>query len=166
MKNKKTMEEKTQEENATSQARPQQRPEDMIPYIREFLGLMEDKKKVDGEIKRCFQDYKKQRDRLLEKKKPIEDRFRALEDILKTTILQQKLPGVKFKQYIFSLDKKPVFKHPTEKIMDALENNPLEHYDRKTLACIIADAIKKKTRRDSVGQDDPSLLELKIRILS
>jgi hypothetical protein len=111
-------------------------------------------------------EYKARRDRLLEKRKPVQDRLIKVEDVLKKTILQQKLPGVKYKQYIFTLDKKPVFKHPAEKIMEALENNPLEHYgnDKKALARIIADAVKKKSRK--TANDEPATMELKMRIIS
>ena len=142
------------------------RPEEMIPYVREYLGLMDEKKTMDTEIKRCFMEYKARRDRLLEKRKPVQDRLIKVEDVLKKTILQQKLPGVKYKQYIFTLDKKPVFKHPAEKIMEALENNPLEHYgnDKKALARIIADAVKKKSRK--TANDEPATMELKMRIIS
>ena len=63
------------------------RPEEMIPYVREYLGLMDEKKTMDTEIKRCFMEYKARRDRLLEKRKPVQDRLIKVEDVLKKTIL-------------------------------------------------------------------------------
>lgn len=145
----------------------QLRPEEMIPYVREYLGLMDDKKRMDIEIKRCFSEFKLRRDRLLEKRRPVDERLGKVEEVIKKMIIHQKLPGVKYKQYIFTLDKKPVYKHPTEKIMEALENNPLEQYgnDKKALARIIADAIKKKSRKND-NVDDPSVMELRMRILN
>ena len=145
----------------------QLRPEEMIPYVREYLGLMDDKKRMDVEIKRCFAEFKLRRDKLLEKRKPVDDRLAKVEEVIKKTILHQKLPGVKYKQYIFTLDKKPVFKHPAEKIMEALENNPLEQFgnDKKALARIIDDAVKKKCRKND-NADEPSVMELRMRILN
>ena len=59
------------------------RPEEMVPYVREYLGLLRDKEVMEHEIKRCFSDYKKTREKLMTKKKPIDDRFGHVEEIIK-----------------------------------------------------------------------------------
>lgn len=152
------MEEEVQQENIL-------RPEDMVPYVREYLGLLEDIQVLDNEIKRCFLEYKNRRDKLMQKKKPFDDRFQKIEEIIKQTIHQQKLPGVKYKHYIFTLEPKTLYKRPEDKIIEALERNPLEHFkhDRKTLAKLIADAVKKKARHITNEKHDCANMCLKIR---
>ena len=88
------------------------------------------------------------------KKKPLDHRFQKIEEIIKRTIHHQKLPGVKYKSYIFTLEEKKLYKRPEDKIIDALERNPLENFthDRKTLAKLIADAVKKKSRHLTSGE--------------
>jgi len=124
------------------------RPEDMVPLVREYIGLSEDKKVIDKELKRCYMDYKKQKERLMEKRKPVETRFKELEKIIKKIIIKKDLPGVKYKNYIFTIEEKVVYKPPVDKIIETLERNPVEHFahDKKTLAKMIVDAVKKKTR--------------------
>lgn len=144
------------------------RPEELVPYVREYLGLLEEKRVLDLELKRCLHDYRKARDRIMSKRKPIEDRFNKVEDIVKRTIVQQKLPGVKYKQYIFTIEEKPVYKPQIDKITEALDRNPVEHFshDKKTLAKIIVDAVKKKIRdnSDDVKKNHMNM-GLKIRVL-
>ena len=144
------------------------RPEDMIPFVREYLGLLEEKNTIDAELKRCFSEYKIQRDRLLNKKKPVDGHLERVENTLKKAIIGQKLPGVKYKHYIITLEERPVYKPPADKIIEVLEMNPLEHFthDKKALARIIADAIKKKIRDNSDGlKKDIKTMCLKIRTL-
>lgn len=143
------------------------RPEEMVPYVREYIGLLNDIEVMDSEIKRCFLEYKDRRDKLLAKKKPIADRFQRVEEIIKKTIHHQKLPGVKYKTFIFTLEEKTLYKRPEDKIIDALERNPIEHFahDRKTLAKLIADAVKKKCRRTPGEKNDYKNMALKIREL-
>lgn len=152
------MEEEVEEENVM-------RPEEMVPYVREYLGLLDDIAVMDSEIKRCFLEYKDRRERLLAKKKPFADRFQKVEEIIKKTIHHRKLPGVKYKNYIFTMEEKTLYKRPEDKIIEALERNPIEHFahDRKTLAKLIADAVKKKCRRTPGGKDDYHNMTLKIR---
>ena len=154
------------EEDAFPPQEKRLRPEEMVPYVREYLGLLEDISVIDDEIKRCFTDYKKQREKLLAKKKPMNDRFVKIEDIIKNTIHQQKLPGVKYKHYVFTLEPKTLYKRPEDKIIDALEKNPIENFthDRKTLAKLIVDAVKKKTRNHtSHEKHDCKNMALRIR---
>lgn len=142
------------------------RPEDMIPYVREYLGLKDDQKGIDVELKRLFDDYKKQRTRLLERKRPIDTRLDFLETHLKQMIHTQNLRGVRYKQYIVALEEKPLFKPQMDKIIDALENNPIEQYshDKKTLARIIADAVKKKCKlATATNKNDLSKFCIRIR---
>lgn len=144
------------------------RPEEMVPYVREYIGLLEDISVLDDEIKRCFLEYKNRRDKLMMKKKPLDDRFNKIEDIIKQTIHHQKLPGVKYKHYVFTLEPKTLYKRPEDKIIDALERNPIENFthDRKTLARLIADAVKKKCRSvPSNERHDYKNMCLKIREL-
>lgn len=146
---------------------PTLRPEEMVPYVREYIGLLRDKEVMEHEIKRCFSDYKKTREKLLHKKKPIDDRFGHVEDILKRTIHQQNLPGVKYKNYIFSLEGKTLYKRPEDKIAEALERNQNMTNDKKTLAKLIADAVKKKCKRVSDGSNgDYKNMVLRIREFS
>ena len=127
------------------------RPEEMVPFVREYLGLLEDIQVIDEEVKRCFIEYKSRREKLMAKKKPLDDRFNKIEDIIKRTIHHRKLPGIKYKHFIFTLEPKKLYKRPEDKIIDALERNPIENFthDRKTLARLIADAVKKKCRNVS-----------------
>lgn len=144
------------------------RPEEMVPFVREYLGLLEDISVIDDEIKRCFVEYKNRRDKLMAKKKPMDDRFSKIEEIIKRTIHYQKLPGVKYKHYVFTLEPKKLYKRPEDKIIDALERNPIENFthDRKTLARLIADAVKKKCRTvSSTEKHDCKNMELRIREL-
>lgn len=155
-----TMDEKTGEKGL--------RPEELVPFVREYLGLLEEKRVLDLELRRCLHDYRKARDRILSKRKPIEERFNKVEEIVKKTIVQQKLPGVKYKQYIFTIEEKPVYKPQIDKITEALDRNPVEHFshDKKTLAKIIVDAVKKKIRdnSDDVKKNHMNM-GLKIRVL-
>lgn len=147
---------------------PSVRPEDMVPYVREYLGLLDEKKRLDTENKRLQNDFRERKKRILDKIKPVEERFEEVEKILKHLIMSQKLPGVKYKQYIFTLEEKPLYKPPMEKIKDALENNPLEHYqhNKQALAQIIADAMKRKVRDNSLEtKQNPKAMCLKIRTL-
>jgi hypothetical protein len=130
------------------------RPEEMVPFVREYLGLLEDIQVIDEEVKRCFMEYKVRREKLMAKKKPMDDRFHKIEDIIKRTIHHRKLPGIKYKHFIFTLEPKKLYKRPEDKIIDALERNPIENYthDRKTLARLIADAVKKKCRSVSSSE--------------
>lgn len=144
------------------------RPEEMVPYVREYLGLLTDIEVMEEEIKRCFMEYKNRREKLIAKKKPLDDRFKKIEEVIKRTIHYQKLPGVKYKNYIFTLEERTMYKRPEDKIIDALERNPIENFthDRKTLAKLIADAVKKKCKRVSGGEKtDYQDLTLKIREL-
>lgn len=144
------------------------RPEDMIPFVREYLGLLDEKNMMDAELKRCFNEYKIQRDKLLNKRKPIDEHLERVEEILKKAIMGQKLPGVKYKQYIITLEEKPVYKPQAEKIIEVLETNPIEHFthDKQALARIIADAIKKKIRDTSDKmKKDIKTLGIKIRTI-
>ena len=141
------------------------RPEDMIPLVREYLGLLDDKKKMDAEIKRLVDEIRKMKKKMEEKSRPIENRMKTVGDTIKKTILHHGLPGVKYNGFIFYLEKKPVFDNPAEKIARALENNPDHNNDKKTLARIIADALKKKTRKKNV-EDAPENMDLKIRIIN
>lgn len=147
--------------------KPELRPDELVPYVREYLGLIEEKNVLDAEMKRCIEDYKKIRERLLNKRRPIHDRVEKLEDILKRTIVSQKLPGIKYKQYVFTIEEKPIYKPSIDKIVDALNHNPIEHFsnDKKTLAKIIADAVKKKIR-DHSDKNDLSNMTLKTRIIT
>lgn len=144
------------------------RPEEMVPYVREYLGLLEELRTMEEEIKRCFLEYKSRKDKLLLKKKPMSDRFQNVEEVIKKTIHHQKLPGVKYKNFIFTLEEKTLYKRPEDKIIDALERNPIEHYthDRKTLAKLIADAVRKKCRRTPGEKNDYRTMALKIRELN
>lgn len=144
------------------------RPEEMVPYVREYIGLMTDRDVMEEEIKRCFLEYKSRRDKLMAKKKPLDDRFNRIEDVIKRTIHHQKLPGVKYKNYIFTLEEKTLYKRPEDKIIEALERNPIENFthDRKTLARLIADAVKKKCKRVSGERTDYQNMALKIRELN
>lgn len=145
------------------------RPEEMVPYVREYLGLLEDRRHIENELKRCMMEYRNQRKKLLEKKKPMDDRFQKIEDIIKRTILHEKLPGVKYKHHIFTLEPKTLYKKPEDKIIDALERNPIENFtnDRKTLARLLADAVKKKTKRVSLEErQDYRNMILRIRDLN
>jgi len=139
----------------------------MIPIVKEYLGLLEDQKVIEKELKRCFEDYKKIRNRLQERKKPLDTRLQKLEEDLKKSILAQNLRGVKYKQYIVAIEEKSAYKPPLEKIIEALENNPVEHYshDKKMLAKIIADAVKKKCKQTK-GKDKNDLSGLCIKIKS
>lgn len=143
------------------------RPEEMVPYVREYLGLLADIDVMEEEIKRCFLEYKNRREKLLAKKKPLDDRFHKIEEVIKRTIHYQKLPGVKYKNYIFTLEEKIMYKRPEDKIIEALERNPIENFahDRKTLAKLIADAVKKKCKRVSGEKTDYQNMALKIREL-
>jgi hypothetical protein len=144
------------------------RPEEMVPYVREYLGLMEDLKVLDAEMKRCLLEYKKRREQLVTKKKPMAERYNQIEEVLKKTIHNQKLPGVKYKNYIFTLEEKVLYKRPEDKIAEALERNPVEHFanDRKTLARLIAQAVKKKCKHQpSTRPCDFNNTTLKIRLL-
>lgn len=144
------------------------RPEEMVPFVREYLGLLEDIRVVDEEIKRCFLEYRGRREKLMAKKKPMDDRFSRIEEIIKQTIHSRKLPGVKYKQYLFTLEPKTLYKRPEDKIIDALERNPIENFthDRKTLARLIADAVKKKCRNvSSHDKHDCKNMALRIREL-
>lgn len=143
------------------------RPEELVPYVREYLGLLEDKKVIDSELKRCLDDYRRTRDRLLKKKNPIESRFNKVEETLKNTIIQQKLPGVKYKQYIFTIEEKAVYKPQIDKIMDALHSNEHFSQDKKALAKIIANAVKKKVRDNSEeAKKNNKHVGIKIRMLT
>lgn len=140
----------------------------MVPYVREYLGLLEDIQVIDDEIKRCFTEYKVRREKLMSKKKPMDERFVRIEDVIKKTIYHQKLPGVKYKHYVFTLEPKTLYKKPEDKIIDALERNPVENFthDRKTLARLIADAVKKKSKRvSSHEKHEFKNMALKIREL-
>lgn len=130
------------------------RPEEMVPFVREYLGLLEDIQVIDDEIKRCFLEYKSRREKLMAKKKPMDDRFNQIEDVIKRTIHHRRLPGIKYKHFIFTLEPKKLYKRPEDKIIDALERNPIENFthDRKTLARLIADAVKKKCRNVSSSE--------------
>lgn len=130
------------------------RPEEMVPFVREYLGLLEDIQVIDEEVKRCFIEYKSRREKLMAKKKPLDDRFNKIEDVIKRTIHHRKLPGIKYKHFIFTLEPKKLYKRPEDKIIDALERNPIENFthDRKTLARLIADAVKKKCRNVSSNE--------------
>lgn len=143
------------------------RPEEMVPYVREYLGLLNDRVVMEEEVKRCFTEYKKTREKLMAKKKPLDERFQKLEELLKKTILHQKLPGVKYKNYIFTLEEKTLYKKPEDKIAETLERNAHFTQDRKVLARLIADAVKKKCRRPSGENDgnDTQHMVLKIREL-
>lgn len=143
------------------------RPEEMVPFVREYLGLLEDIRVIDEEVKRCFVEYKNRRDRLMAKKKPLDDRFNKIEEIIKGTIHHRKLPGVKYKHFIFTLEPKKLYKRPEDKIIDALERNPIENFthDRKTLARLIADAVKKKCRSSSNDKHECKNMILRIREL-
>jgi hypothetical protein len=144
------------------------RPEDMVPYVREYLGLLDEKKVLETEYKRIQQEFKDRKRRIVDKMKPLEERFYEVEGMLKQLIMSQKLPGVKYKQFIFTLEEKPVYKPPMQKIKDALEKNPIEHYqhNKQALAQIIADAMKRKVRDNSYEvKNSPSAMCLKIRIL-
>ena len=153
------------------EATPQEnllRPEEMVPFVREYLGLLEDIRVIDEEIKRCFVEYKSRRDKLMSKKKPMDDRFNKIEEVIKRTIHHRKLPGVKYKHFIFTLEPKKLYKRPEDKIIDALERNPIENFthDRKTLARLIADAVKKKCRSvSSHEKNDYKNMALRIREL-
>jgi hypothetical protein len=143
------------------------RPEEMVPYVREYLGLLEDINVIDDEIKRCFMEYKNRREKLMAKKRPMDDRFNKIEEVIKRTIHYQKLPGVKYKNYVFTLEPKAIYKRPEDKIIDALERNPIENFthDRKTLARLIADTLKKKSRHSSSEKIDYKSMALRIREL-
>jgi hypothetical protein len=140
------------------------KPEDMIPLVREYLGLLEDKQGIDTELKRCFEEYKKVRNRILDRKNPLDRRIRAAEIDLIKMLLRLNLRGVKYQKHTISLDERPVFKQSIDKIIDALENNPLEHYenDKKTLARIINDAVKKKCR-NNIDKNDPASLCIRVK---
>lgn len=145
------------------------RPEEMVPYVREYLGLMEDLRVLDAEVKRCLAEYRSRREKLLSKKKPLSDRFNQIEEVLKRTIHTQKLPGVKYKNFIFVLEKKVPYMRPEEKIAKALERNPVEHFanDRKGLARLLAQAVKKKCKQQpSEHHNDLRNTALKIRELA
>jgi hypothetical protein len=148
--------------------KPGLRPEELVPYVREYLGLMEDKKVLDAEVKRRQAEYRKSRDALLQRLKPLEKRLHKVEDVLKQTIINEKLPGIKYKHYIFTIEEKAVYKHNVDKIVEALNTNPIEHFshDKKTLAKIIADAVKKKARdnSDEVRKNHENM-GLRIRVL-
>lgn len=144
------------------------RPEEMVPYVREYLGLLEEIKVLEDEIKRCFMEYKNTREKLMSKKKPMDERFNNIEEVIKRTIYTQKLPGVKYKNYIFTLEEKIMYKRPEDKIAEALERNPMEQFtnDKKTLARLIAAAVKKKCKRTSNGErNDYKVMALRIRNL-
>lgn len=130
------------------------RPEEMVPYVREYLGLMEDLRVLDAEVKRCLVEYRNRREKLMTKRKPLADRCSQVEDVLKRTIHHKKLPGIKYKQYLFTLEKRVVYKRPEEKIAEALERNPVEHFahDRKGLARLLAQAVKKKCKQQPSDQ--------------
>lgn len=130
------------------------RPEEMVPYVREYLGLKEDLRVLDAEVKRCLVEYQKQREKLLAKKKPLFDRFNQVEEVIKRTIHSKQLPGVKYKHYVFTLGKKAQYKRPEEKIAEALERNPIEHFahDRRGLARLLAQAVKKKCKQQPSPQ--------------
>lgn len=140
------------------------RPEEMVPYVREYLGLLEDLNVIHTEMKRCLLEYRNRREKLLTKKKPMDDRFQKIENIIKKTIHSQKLPGVKYKNYIFTLEEKTLYKRPEDKIIDALERNPIENFthDRKTLAKLIADAVKKKSRH--ITRENPTYHHMTLKI--
>jgi hypothetical protein len=143
------------------------RPEDMIPAVHEYLGLKGEKDRLEEELKRCFQIYKMQRNRLLEKKKPINSRIQELESELKKMMITNNLPGFKFKRYIFSLEEKAVFKPPADKIAEALERTHIENYshNKKGLANLLADAVKKKVRETSQeSRQNMKNMVLKMRI--
>lgn len=125
---------------------PSLRPEEMVPYVREYLGLLEDIAVIDAEIKRCLVEYRKRREALLQKKKPMDDRFRKVENTIKKTIHDQKLPGIRFKNVVFTIEEKVSYKQPEDKIRETLERNPIQN-DSKTLAKLLAEAIRKKCRR-------------------
>lgn len=146
---------------------PELRPDELVPYVREYLGLMEEKNVLDKELKRCMNEYKKVRERLFNKRKPIHERFIKIEDVLKKTIIEQKLPGIKYKQHVFTIEEKPVYKPPVDKIVDALNNNPIENYseNKETLAKIIAECIKKKIR-DHNNKNNYTHLILKTRVIT
>lgn len=144
------------------------RPEDMIPIVREYLGLLEEKNTIDAELKRCFNEYKVQRDKLLQKRRPVDGHLDRVEESLKKAIMAQQLPGVKYKHYIITVEERPIYKPPAEKIIEVLEKNPIEHFthDKKALARIIADAVKKKIRDTSDDvKKDIKTMGLKIRTL-
>lgn len=140
------------------------RPEDMIPLVREYLGLLQDKHSIDMELKRTFEEYKKIRNRIMDRKSPIDERIRSTETDLIKTLLRLNLRGVKYQKQTISLDERPVFKQPIDKIIEALENNHLEHYenDKKTLARIINDAVKKKCR-NNIDKNDPANLCIRVK---
>lgn len=139
------------------------RPEEMVPYVREYLGLMEDLRVLDAEVKRCLAEYRSRREKILTKRKPLADRFNRIEDVLKRTIHTQKLPGVKYKNFVFVLNKKTSYMRPEEKIAKALERNPVEHFanDRKGLARLIAQAVKKKCKQQPSDDFKDTVLQIR-----
>ena len=147
---------------------PPVRPEDMVPFVREYLGLLDEKKILETEYKRLQNEFRERKKRVVDKMKPLEERFEEVEKMLKHLIISQKLPGVKYKKFIFTLEEKPVYKPPMEKIKEALENNPLDQFQHNTqaLAQIIADAMKRKVRDNSSEvKQHPKAMCLKIRII-
>lgn len=157
-----------EEQTSIHEQEPQVRPEDMIPYVKEYLGLLEEKRLMETEMKRAHYEFKERKKKMMEKMEPVKERFDKVEMMLKKLIMTQKLPGVKYKQYIFTLEEKPVFKDPMEKIKEALEKNPVERFqhNRQALAQIIADSVKRKVRDHSVEvKTNPSTMCLKIRVL-
>lgn len=144
------------------------RPEDMVPFVREYLGLQQEKKTFEAELKRLQTEFRDRKNKMIEQIKPINERFAQVENKLKNLIMSQNLPGVKYKQYIFTLEEKAVFKSSMEKIKDALENNPLEHYqhNKQAFAQILADSLKRKVRDNSSEvKKDPGSMCLKIRVI-
>ena len=139
------------------------RPEEMVPYVREYLGLMEDLRVLDAEVKRCLAEYRSRREKILTKRKPLADRFNRIEEVLKRTIHTQKLPGVKYKNFVFVLNKKASYMRPEEKIAKALERNPVEHFanDRKGLARLIAQAVKKKCKQQPSDDFKDTVLQIR-----
>lgn len=145
------------------------RAEDLVPYVREYLGLLEDKNVLEKELKRCLHDYRKVRDNLIQKLKPVEKRFHKVEDVLKRTIVRERLPGLKYKNCIFTIEERPVYKQNVDKIIEALNTNPIEHYgsDKKMFAKIIADAVKKKCRDNSEEvRKNYQNMGLKVRVIA
>lgn len=142
------------------------RPEEMVPYVREYLGLQEDLRVLKAEEKRCLAEYQKQRGTIRAKLNPLSERFNQVEETIKKTILHKKLPGIKYKQVVFTLGKKAQYKRPEEKIAEALERNPIEHFahDRKGLARLLAQAVKKKCKQPP-SHNDPANTVLLIREL-
>ena len=99
----------------------------------------------------------------------MDEKFNKIEEVIKKTIHSQKLPGLKYKNYIFTLEEKTLYKRPEDKIAEALEKNPVEHFtnDKKTLARLIAAAVKKKCKRTPIGEkNDYKIMALRIRNLN